>query len=307
VAVIAFTFGCISAFDRPTRGALVPLLVPREDLVNAIALSSAVWEGSAILGPVLAGVIIAFGGLSVPFFLTAAGFLVYFIALFWTKAQSQNNAATADRGIFSDITDGLSYIRSNSLFVSLISMAFFNALFGLSFVVLMPVFALETLDVGSQGLGALFTALGAGTFVGVMFVASLGDISRRGGLLVVGGACVFGCLLIVFSFSHWITLSIALLVVIGTVRAIYTASLQTLLQLLVEDRYRGRVTGIYSLQWSIGPMGGLWGGVVTDLWGAAAAVIIGGTAVALFSLLVGLREPGFRAPPQTAFARQTSS
>jgi MFS family permease len=176
-------------------------------------------------------------------------------------------------------------------------MAFSNALFGLSFMVLLPVFAREELDVGPQGLGALYSAMGVGSLCGTLIVAALGDFPRKG-LLIVGGAIVFGASLIVFSLSSWITVSMALLVVIGVVRSLYMTSSMTLLQLLLEDRYRGRVTAVYGLQWALMPLGGLWAGVVADVWGAPAAVAFGGLVVIVFSCAVGLRLSEFRRPLQ---------
>jgi MFS family permease len=302
VAAIAFTFGCFQAFDQPTRSALLPQLIDRSDLMNAVALTSVVWQASAIVGPSIAGIVIAFAGLAACFYLAAAGFLTFAVALLAIKVR-QIDATELKRSragsIIQDLKAGLGYIRGNSLFTALIGMAFFNATFGLSFLVLLPVFAKEELAIGPQGLGALYSAMGIGSLVGTLIVASLGDYPRKG-LLIIGGACLFGSLLILFSISTWIVASIALLMAIGVVRSLYMTSSMTLLQLRLEDRYRGRVTAVYGLQWGLMPLGGLWAGVVADLWGAPAAVAFGGIAVILCSALVAVRQPEFRRPLEPA-------
>jgi MFS family permease len=301
IAVIAFVFGGFQAFDQPARSALVPQLIDRADLMNAVALTSVVWQASAIIGPSIAGIIIAVGGTAACFYIAAAGFFGFVLALISIRVRAPMADTAARKSMFGDLMAGFRYIRRDGLFMALISMAFFNAFFGLSFVILLPVFAREELDVGAQGLGALFSAFGIGALVGTLVVASLGDFQRKG-LLIVGGAALFGGLLILFSLSTWLTLSAALLVCIGVVRSLYMTSGQTMLQLRVDDRFRGRLTAVYGLQWSLMPAGGLWAGVVADQWGAPAAVALGGLAVIVFSLFVGLTQREFSRPLQPALA-----
>jgi MFS family permease len=302
IAVIAFVFGCFQAFDQPARSALVPQLIHRADLMNAIALTSVVWQSSAILGPAIAGIVIAAGGTAACFYLAAAGFLAFVVALCAIHVRAQEVDTTPRKSFAGDLAAGFRYIRADGVLMALISLMFFNAFFGLSFVILLPVFAREELDIGAQGLGALFSAFGIGALVGTLVVASLGDFNHKG-LLIIAGAIFFGALLIVFSLSTWLALSMALLVAIGVVRALYMTSGQTLLQIRLDDRFRGRVTAVYGLQWSLMPLGGLWAGVVADVWGAPAAVALGGLAVIVFSILVGFTQREFRLPLQPALAR----
>jgi MFS family permease len=170
--------------------------------MNAVALTSVVWQSSAIIGPSIAGIVIAVFGLAACFYLAAVGFLTFAIALLIIRVRQSEGEALQRRAasMAQDLKAGLAYIRGNSLFLTLIGMAFFNATFGLSFLVLLPVFAKEELMVGPQGLGVLYSAMGIGSLVGTLLVAALGDFSRKG-LLMVGGAILFGSLLIVFSMS----------------------------------------------------------------------------------------------------------
>lgn len=303
IAAIAFVFGCFQAFDQPARSALVPQLIDRSDMMNAVALTSVVWQSSAIIGPSIAGIIIALGGTATCFYAAGIGFLGFAFALILVKARAQETEAVK-KSIGADLVAGLSYIRRDGLFMGLIGLVFFNAFFGLSFVILLPVFAQEELSVGPQGLGALFSAFGVGALVGTLAIAALGDFQRKG-LMIIGGASLFGGLLIFFSISTWLLLSMALLVCLGFVRSLYMTSSQTLLQLRVDDRYRGRVTAVYSLQWSLMPLGGLWAGVVADAWGAPVAVALGGIAVIFFSALIGLTQREFRKPLQEAALAQS--
>jgi MFS family permease len=298
IALIAFVFGCFQAFDQPTRTALVPQLVDRSDLMNATALTSVVWQGSAIIGPMIFAIIVAIGGNTAPFYFAAAGFLAFFLALSVISVRPEARRVDEEgrsqlAQIVDDLGAGLGYIKRNRLFRALIGMAFFNAIFGLSFFVLLPVFAEDELNAGKEGLGALGSALGIGSLAGTLVVAALGDFPKKG-LLIIGGACVFGALLIVFAFSPWLLLSLGLLVLIGITRSLYMTSSMTLLQFRLDDAYRGRVTAVYGLQWSFVPLGGLISGALADVWGADVAVAFGGAAVIAFTLLVGLRQAEMR-------------
>ncbi len=303
IAVIAFVFGSFQAFDQPTRAALVPQLIDKSDLPNANALTSAVWQASAIIGPTVAGVVIALAGFAVMFYVSAIGFALFMVAL---ALITVNNPPALDaaarakrRGIATDLVAGLSYIRGNPLFTALIGMSFLNATFGLSFIVLLPAFAKEQLDVGPQGFGALYAAMGIGSLVGTMAIAAMGDF-RHKGRMVIGGAVVFGLLLIVFSASTWLQLSVLLLVAIGLVRALYMTTAQTLLQLQLDDVYRGRVMAVHGLQWSFMPLGGLIAGTIAEVTGPSFAVGFGGMAVIVLTLLIGLRRPEMHEPRQAA-------
>ena len=302
IAAIALVFGAFQAFDQPARSALVPQLIDRADMMNAVALTSVVWQASAVVGPTVAGLIIAVGGTAACFYMAGAGFLAFVLALAVIHVRPQATDGAARKSLLGDLTAGFGYIRGDGLFMSLISLAFFNAFFGLSFVILLPVFAREQLDVGPQGLGALFSAFGIGALAGTLVVASLGDFQRKG-LLIVGGAALFGGLLVLFSLSTWIALSMALLVCLGVVRSLYMTSGQTLLQMRVDDRFRGRLTAVYGLQWSLMPAGGLWAGVIADQWGAPAAVALGGLAVIVFSLIIGTMQREFRRPLEEVLAQ----
>lgn len=295
ILVVAFVFGSFQAFDQPTRSALLPHLIDRDDMMNAVALTSAVWQSSRIIGPTVAGLVIAFVGVAACFYLTAAGFLTMVLSVLSLRLVLPPVVATGN-SMVTDLLAGLSYIRRSSLFMSLIGMSFFNAVFGLSYVVLMPVFARDVYGLGPQGLGLLLSASGIGALVGTFIVASLGDFPRKG-LLIVGGAIVFGALLIAFSLSPLYQLSLAILVLMGASTSLYMTSTNTLLQLRLEDQFRGRVMGVYSLTWSLMPLGGVQSGAIASAWSAPAAVAIGGSLVIACALFVGATQRDLRSLP----------
>ena len=315
ILAIAAVIGAIQAFDLPARQAMVPSLVERKDLMNGIALTSTVWQASRIVGPTVAGLLIGLAGIATCFYVTAFGYLVMIFAL--TKMQMEKTEMAASRqGMVRNLGEGLGFIRNSPVFYSLIGMTFFNSLFGMSYVTLMPVFAKDILQVGSQGLGLLMSASGVGALIGTFSVASLGDI-RRKGYLLVGGATIFGTLLALFGLTQWLLVSqgglvdappspsvlglswwflvsLGLLAFSGITNAFYMTTTMTLLQALVPDALRGRVMGVYGLTWSLMPLGGMQAGAAANFIGAPAAVMLAGLLVAVFALLVGAKLPHIR-------------
>ncbi|MSQ33043.1 MAG: MFS transporter [Dehalococcoidia bacterium] len=290
--LIAFLFGSLQAFDQPSRQALIPHLVERPQLMNAIALGSAVWQSSRIIGPTVAGLLLAFVGTAACFYVTSVGFLVMVAALSSLRLGGQATAASRG-GMLGDLKEGLGYIRGNRLFLLLIGMTFFNSLFGMSYVILMPVFAKDVLGVGSQGLGYLLSASGIGALTGTIIVSTLGGV-RRKGLLVGVAAAVFGLLLIAFSQSPWFWLSLPLLGLMGAASSLYMITINTVLQAAVPDQLRGRVMGVYSLTWSLMPLGGMQSGTIANFFGAPLAVTIGGSLVVLMALWALAFQPRLR-------------
>ncbi len=290
--LIAFLFGSLQAFDQPSRQALIPHLVERPQLMNAIALGSAVWQSSRIIGPTVAGLLLAFVGTAACFYVTSVGFLVMVAALLSLRLGGQARAASRS-GMLGDLQEGLGYIRGNRLFLLLIGMTFFNSIFGMSYVILMPVFARDVLGAGSQGLGYLLSASGIGALTGTIIVSTLGGV-RRKGLLVGVSAAVFGLLLIAFSQSPWFWLSLPLLALMGAASSLYMITINTVLQTAVPDQLRGRVMGVYSLTWSLMPLGGMQAGTIANFFGAPLAVTMGGSLVVLMALWALAFQPRLR-------------
>jgi MFS family permease len=173
-------------------------------------------------------------------------------------------------------------------------MTFFNSVFGMSYLILMPVFARDILNVGSQGFGFLQTAGGAGALIGTLAVAYLSD-ARRLPLQAARGAALFGVLLLLFAYSRAFPFSLALAFVLGMAGQFYVTAINTVLQLNLPEQLRGRVMGVYGLTWDLMPVGGMVAGTIAEFAGAPAAVAVGGTFVSGLALWVISIAPRFDA------------
>ena len=195
--------------------------------------------------------------------------------------------------IRSDLMEGLRYIRHNSITLSLLVMAFVSIGFGLPYMNIMPVFAVDVFDVGESGLGFLLGATGLGALVGSLIIASLGDYKRKG-LLLLGMAFGFGVSVALFAFSHPYALALVLLVAVGLLSTGYLAVNNTLIQSIVPHGMLGRVMSIYVMTFSLMPLGTLPLGWITDEVGAPRAIGGGGIIVALFTVAMALLLPRLR-------------
>jgi MFS family permease len=283
--VLAALSSTFRAFDDPTRMALIPQLIDRQRLPNAIALGSIPWQAGRMIGPSITGLLIAaFGG--------AAGFglaaLASYVALaLYSRLQVSGGSPVSDgRHVLGQFVEGLSFVGHNFLFASLITLALFNSLFALSYVTLLPIFADVYFKAGSTGYGLLNAAHGVGALVGTLTVATIiHRIERPGPVLLTAAACL-GLVLIVFSMAPGMWLAMPMLVLVGLSNTFSLTQVSTLLQREVPDHLRGRVMGIYSLCWNLLPLGGLLGGVLAAAVSARFAVAFGGAMVAANALLL---------------------
>ena len=268
VMVTAFLMGGLGAFDQPSRQAIFPHLIDRRSLMNAVALNAAV-----------------------TFYLAAAGFVVFVLFLAAVQMPPIERATSAN--FLRDMAAGLRFIRDNHIFTFLLGMTFFNSFFGLSYIFLMPVFQKDILRVGASGLGLLLAMGGVGALSGTMIVTSLGNV-RRKGLLMIGGAVAFGITLLLFAYSPWFGLSLVLVTLAGGTSSAYMISAQSTLQMLVPDQFRGRVMGFWGMTYQIMPLGGFQAGVLATIVSAPFAVALGGIAVIAFAILGAARDTQVR-------------
>ena len=285
VLVSAFVWGSMQAFNNPARQSIFPHLIDRKDLMNAVSLNSMVWQGTRVIAPSIAGIVVATLGTAVCFYLAALGFLTMGAVVLTLKFEREERERKAS--MFRDLTEGVGFIRSNFIFLFLIGMTFFNSLFGSAAFQLMPVFARDILDVGASGLGFLLSAGAVGSITGVLILSALGNYERKG-LLVVGGAAAYGCALLMFAASSFYALSVVAIMLMGMFNQIYMVSIQSTLQLRVPDQLRGRVMGVWGMTYNLGPLGGMQAGVVASFAGAPVAVAFGGAAILTFALGVAL-------------------
>lgn len=286
----AFLIGSVQAFDTPTRQSLFPHLIDREDMLNAVALNSMVWQGTRVIGPAIGGVIIGTRlGVAPGFFAPFLGFLVMAVMIATLRLPPIQRAEGAS--FFHDMAQGINFVRTNTIFAFLISMTFFNSIFGMSYIFILPVFAKDIFNVGEIGLGVLHAASGAGALLGTLITASLGNFQRKG-WLILGGAVLFGTFLILFavtgSLFKFFPLSLVFIFCAGVSTSIYMITIMSTLQLMVPNELRGRVMGIYGMTWSLLPVGAMQAGAIAEYTSAPLAVAIGGAAVIFFAIVMGL-------------------
>ncbi len=292
IILFAFLAGCVRSIDQPTRQAILPQVIPREDLVNAVALTNTVWQLCHLVGPAIAGMLIYVYGVGSTFYVGGVGFLVT-VALVFAIHINPGAPWKNKRGFLGEILEGLNFIRTHEIFYSLIALSVFNGIFGMSYVILMPVFARDILEVGSRGFGFLQATGGAGSVLGALTVAYLSRSGKKG-IQTLIGAFVFGLLLMGFSFSTWYPLSLALIFLVGWANDLYLTTIGSVLQLHLPDQLRGRVMAVYGLTWSLMPLGGMIAGSIAEFAGAPIAVAICGFLVMAMALALPVAVPGIR-------------
>jgi MFS family permease len=282
LAALSNTF---RAFDEPTRMSMVPQMVGRERLANAIALGSIPWQAGRMIGPSITGILIAaFGGtVGLAIAAAASGMALAMYAQLHVDARS---AAAPAGHMGTQLVEGLSFVRHNFVFAALICLALFNAVFGLSYVTLLPIYADVYFQAGSTGFGLLNAAHGTGALVGTLIVAYLAARFRRRGLIILVGAAGMGLGLAVFSQSPGLGLALPMLALVGFSNTFYLTQVSTHLQQAVPDHLRGRVMSLYALCWNLLPLGGLLGGALAAAVDARFAVLVGGVMVAANALVL---------------------
>jgi predicted MFS family arabinose efflux permease len=290
--LFSFLSGSTMSIIFPTRQALVPSLVERQDLPNAVAVNSATMNSSRILGPSLAGLLMGGIGAAGCFALQAAGFALAFFKSAEIELPPRQAPARQTTPIQS-LLEGFAYIRSNSEIFALLGLAAIPTICGMPYIQMLPVMARNVMGAGPEGLGLLMGASGIGALAGSLLVAYLGTIRRKGAWLL-GAAASFGLLLCLFSTARSLPVGMLLVGIAGVAQAVYMALNNTLLQTIVPDQFRGRVMSVYMLTWGLMPLGTLPAGFVADLYGAPASIALGGAICAFFSLLTALRRPVLR-------------
>ncbi|MDD5281256.1 MAG: MFS transporter [Candidatus Omnitrophica bacterium] len=292
IMFIALLNGVIMAFDAPARQSIIVELVGKEHLFNAITLNSVAFNSSRIIGPAIAGVLISVIGMSGCFYLNGVSFLAVIAALFWIKQGRgliQNNNSA-----FKDIKEGLVFIRSHRSILGLVSMVAVMSLFGISYVILMPVFASDVLHVGVRGLGVLMSSIGLGALIGSLILARLGDFKYKGKFLI-WSVFLFSLLLINFSLSKNYIWSVVSLISLGGISIPTTAVINTLLQVKVPDEFRGRVMSLFMITFAgIMPFGSLISGSLAQAIGISAALFLCGLICFILFMSISLLFPGLK-------------
>ena len=292
ILAISFLTGLASALNNPAYQALVPDLVEREDLVNAVGLNSAQFNMSRAIGPTLAGLALGKVGTAGCFYLNSVSFLALIIALLVINVPARR--ATEASTVWGAMLDGLRFVNQHRLMIILLSIPSFLSLLGLPFVVLMPVFARDLLKVGASGLGYLMAGAGLGAVLSALTLAAQRSAERKGGFIITSAA-VFSLALILLAHAHSFWGAFFLLMVLGATMVGALALTNTTLQLVSPPELRGRIMSFYTLTvMGLAPLGSLWVGSVAEINGTRFALTLGGAICLIYFLILLVSLPRLR-------------
>jgi MFS family permease len=275
IFVIATLVGLDTALDTPTRQSFIFEMVGKEDLTNAIALNSTIFNASRVVGPALAGILISGVGLAPCFFLNGLTYIAIISALLSMRFEVGAGQPRPKSSLRHGLNEVVTYARSRPAILSLLSLLAITSIFALQYVVMMPVFAKDILGGGAKTLGALMTATGVGALGGALNLASYGRRRGRTRLLLLGSLFFFISLFL-FTLSRNLHLCLLLLVLVGFFMITFLATVNTLLQLSVSDALRGRIMGFFFMALlGMAPLGSLQLGFLAQHWGAPWALRAG--------------------------------
>jgi MFS transporter, DHA1 family, staphyloferrin A biosynthesis exporter len=285
--------GIAWTITEPVRMSMIPNVVPKEDLANAIALNSGGFNLMKVIGPALGGALIAWFGAAENFFVQAIAYsgvlaMIYLMHIPSHSAEARRATALAN------LKEGFAYVWSTPAVLALMMLAYVPRVFAVPYQTLMPVFQKDVLKIGPEGLGLLMAAPGVGAVIAVLTLASFGHRIERQGLLLVGSIVVLGGFLMFFSQITWLPVALVTLVIIGAFQMFFLASTATILQLIVPDELRGRVLSLYMLDRGFMPLGALFAGTTAHFIGAPLTVATMGAIVIALTLFVAWRVPAIR-------------
>jgi MFS family permease len=292
VFVLAALLGVVNAFDIPGRQSFLVDMVGREDLMNAIALNSSMFNGARVVGPAIAGILVARIGEGWCFFANAVSYIAVIVGLLLMKVLS--SVPPAITSPFEHMMEGFRFVNRTAPIRALLVLLGLVSLVGMPYAVLMPIFADKILHGGARGLGILMGSSGIGALLGALTLAFRKGVKGLGRW--VSACCAgFGLSLVVFAMSHRFWISVILLLPVGYTIMLQMACSNTLIQVMVPDALRGRVMAVYSMMFmGMAPIGALLGGAIADRLGAQVTVGIGGVASVLGAGWFWLQLPKIR-------------
>ncbi|HXA95601.1 MAG TPA: MFS transporter [Candidatus Dormibacteraeota bacterium] len=276
VAVLASLYGLANTLDMPTRQSYMADLVPRGDLMNAIALNSAVFNGARVVGPAAAGLLVARYGTAAAFLFNGLSFLAVIAALLAIRTHGAPRARSG-LGMGAEIAQGVRYALGTPRIALVFGLLLSVSLFLVNMNVLVPLIARNVLHEGAHGFGLLMASLGLGAVIGALTIAVVA-VGRPPLGLVVVPAVSAALLLFLLSFVYRFGLAAAVLMALGFAQIMFMTSCNTTVQITVPDELRGRIMGLYALVFAgMTPIGALLMGTIAERWGVARACQVGGT------------------------------
>lgn len=288
--VFASFGGIVNAFDIPARQSFVVDMVGKEDMLNAIALNSSMFNGARIVGPAIAGIVVAAVGEGWCFFSNAVSYIGVIFGLLLMRV-AQKEIVQSEGSALEKIKEGFTFVAQTAPIRALLLLLGLVSLMGMPYAVLMPIFADQILNGGVRGLGILMGASGIGALTAALVLASRKSI-RGLGRWVAFASGAFGVFIILFSQSRSFWLSAAFLVPAGFSMMLQMSASNTLVQSMVPDELRGRVMAVYSMMFmGMAPLGALMAGSLAEIIGAPLTVALGGAVCILGAIAFGLRLP----------------
>jgi MFS family permease len=304
VIVAALTAGIINVFDVPARQAFIVEMVGKQDLTNAIALNSSVFNGAAVIGPSVAGVVIALVGVPLCFLANSVSYLAAVGALLLMRNLPRREPETHQDRFVSRLAEGAAYARRTPVVGGLLVAVAFFSLFAMNRSTLLPLFADQVLGVGAQGFGFMLAAMGLGAVTGALtlaFFPALGANPRR----QLWVAAIWVAALLEFSISRVFFLSLMTLFVAGYCQISFLATTNSRLQTITPDHLRGRVMALYMQAFAgMSPIGNVQAGLLASLFGAPWSMAIGATMAGAALIGINLVTPQVFGPAQP---KKTSS
>ena len=291
--LLALSFGIANAFDAPARQSIVVDLVKREDLTNAIALNSTMFNAGAVVGPAVGGILYALTGPAWCFFFNGLSFFAVIAALLAMRVSPRVREARR-ASVWLELKEGIAYVFGHPIIRTLIGLILVTGLFGSSFATIFPAWAVKVLGRDAAANGLLHAARGAGALLSALAIASLGHFQFKGRLLTAG-SLAFPFLIFFFAVVRAFPVSLMVLVGAGAAVILVFNLANTLVQTLVEDRLRGRVMSIYSLTFfGFMPVGSLWIGLASEKLGEPPAVMINAAFLLVASVFIYFFMPTLR-------------
>ena len=296
ILVLQVAQGIINAFDTPARQAFViDMVEQREELPNAIALNSSMVTGSRIIGPTIGGILIAAFGEGWCFMVDAISYLAVIASLLAMRLATESARRGRRTSAIEELREGVRYVSGFAPARTVLLLLALVSTMGMPYMVLMPAVASGVLHGGPHTLGFLMTASGVGALAGAMYLAARPSVLGLGRAIVIATA-TFGVGLAAFALSHTLWLSLALLPIAGGGFMVQTASTNTILQTIVDERLRGRVMAFYAMAFlGTAPIGSLVAGVVASRIGVQMTILLGGLACVAGASWFALRLPKLRA------------
>src|SRR5512135_2926913 len=293
IIMLAALLGVVNAFDGPARQAFVVEMVGREDLSNAIAINSMMFNGARVIGPALGGILLATVGTAWCFFINGVSFLAVIVCLLLMRLTPHTRELKIGSP-WTDLKHGLRYVLLHREIFALLMLALIFSVFGISYNTILPAFVDQVLHVDATGYGVVNAFIGAGAVVGAFIMARYGERGQRGRWLIWVDLA-FPFILIAFAYNASFGLALLLAFGLGVGFMLTFTIINTLLQTNVDDKMRGRVMGLYTLTFfGFAPFGNLAIGVLANQWNMSFTILLSAVCALILSAVVILLVPQLR-------------